>query len=635
MIEVLSIPATGDFLYECAKFVNNGSYVTSNRLIFVVSSRLDAELIQNRGFLSICYDQIIIDEVIYGDYFIFTLPVATNLFPIINSIIEKKSGIIAIGSLEYFKFYSDLLDKLLGVNNYKLIRPNSYLDIDIKLSLILLGKDGYNSSYNVWKNQIDELKWLLDNLTHRLSKSHDEKICIVTNSQDHTKLVTTFLQSAGVSFSSFINEYNIELQVFTLIANYICGIGNDIDIITDLLFLLENKTKEYLKNILASARRDYKLNKYNEVELHIVTFEKIYDTKTLRKVFRKLLRVDDKIISYISKLNIYNEVNLKCQNNNLFVIDIEKVKFCDFQSYIILSFSTNWLINSCDNYSFYLGLAKIFSSNNVVISCVNEIPIWLSKNLAILKGEGDEGSMLSRFCPVQLLLNLPKGIMPKRVSATALELLMNDQYLYYLRYVLCLKEEKKEDGKISAGILVHSILERAIKLQNNLSETRYVAEFCSIAYECLNEFKTDISINFKKLAKAFLMYQKTCGIILESRTEVYIERDLFYNRDEYVTFYASIDRIDFLQNGIIKVIDYKTGVIPSTKSISLGLMPQLPLYAYLLDKDPAFSGKEIHFIYLKIDLKNLTFEESKIEIDLKYVEKNLEALVRHFWCAMD
>jgi ATP-dependent helicase/nuclease subunit B len=55
------------------------------------------------------------------------------------------------------------------------------------------------------------------------------------------------------------------------------------------------------------------------------------------------------------------------------------------------------------------------------------------------------------------------------------------------------------------------------------------------------------------------------------------------------TLTARADRIDILQNGTLRLIDYKSGGIPSIKEVNSGFAPQLPLEAAIAARD-GFKG---------------------------------------------
>ncbi|MDZ5762603.1 PD-(D/E)XK nuclease family protein [Candidatus Cyrtobacter comes] len=589
MIEVVLIPSSRDFLKSCIELYNNVAFITA--------SQEEREFIQYRGFSCANYGE----SGLYTP--IFTTPI--NFSPSL----ETEKSIIALSSIPDFKFWEQDLKNM--INNYKIIEPFLYEDNDYLVSHILSGKVNYENNYKLFSNQLDEFLWLVDFLKENSRK----KICIVTQDQNHTDLVVSLLQSIGTTASSFSNNHTRDMQVFIIIGNYLCGIGISEDLISDLLRLLPNMNENTIISILEKAKN----NHIKDTEIHINTFKKILPINSLEKIFYKLsLLKQKKIISYIDSLESFRDKGFINTNAELFVLDIQKLRFCNFEQYIVLSLSDSFTNPS----KFYPGLAKIFTKENSIISCIGEPPIWLCK--------ANRTNNIKYSSTKSCGIKIPQDLMPKKISATGLKLLMNEPYQYYIKYILGIKAEEVSSKKSLLGITIHKALEEAATLEISLSEKDYILKFKKILEAAIIKHSCEIDINAKKLAKSFLTYQ-TQDIILETYTEFYAECEYFYEDDKSITIYAKIDRIDFLEDGSIRVIDYKTGSLPSLESISRGLEPQLPVYAYVLNNNQKFKNKDIKFLYLKLDLKTYSFEERVVKIDIDYVKKNLELAIKHFW----
>ena len=52
---------------------------------------------------------------------------------------------------------------------------------------------------------------------------------------------------------------------------------------------------------------------------------------------------------------------------------------------------------------------------------------------------------------------------------------------------------------------------------------------------------------------------------------------------------AIADRLELTQDGVLRVIDFKTGMVPSYNDVKQGIAPQLPLEGWLASED-AFTG---------------------------------------------
>ena len=63
---------------------------------------------------------------------------------------------------------------------------------------------------------------------------------------------------------------------------------------------------------------------------------------------------------------------------------------------------------------------------------------------------------------------------------------------------------------------------------------------------------------------------------------------------------GTIDRVDVSPKHGLFIYDYKTGRIPSKKSVLEGTSPQLPLYAYAMRQHPRGQDAVIHMSYAKL-----------------------------------
>ncbi len=78
------------------------------------------------------------------------------------------------------------------------------------------------------------------------------------------------------------------------------------------------------------------------------------------------------------------------------------------------------------------------------------------------------------------------------------------------------------------------------------------------------------------------------GLLLQSWAEVKAEATL-RRPGGVVTLEARADRLDRLSDGTLRILDYKTGTVPSKGDVEAGTHPQLPLEAWLAERG-AFRG---------------------------------------------
>ncbi|MDH3741705.1 MAG: double-strand break repair protein AddB, partial [Hyphomicrobiales bacterium] len=239
---------------------------------------------------------------------------------------------------------------------------------------------------------------------------------------------------------------------------------------------------------------------------------------------------------------------------------------------------------------------------------------WLLRMQAILKAAGLEDSLEDpqnwlgwssgldepgELAPVKPPKPRPPlEARPQRLSVTAIDKLIKDPYGIYARYVLKLEALESLDAQISArerGNLVHKALETfAVNHPGDLpgdAEARLLAGIEQVFLEVVSD---------PSLA-AFWWPQ------MERIAAWYIQQDRDWRRDatqlhpecKGVTELAIAgrpfalsgiaDRIDELDDGSLRILDYKTGQLPAKKPGSAGYSAQLDLISHMVSAG-AFPG---------------------------------------------
>lgn len=175
---------------------------------------------------------------------------------------------------------------------------------------------------------------------------------------------------------------------------------------------------------------------------------------------------------------------------------------------------------------------------------------------------------------------------PRKLSASAVDLLISDPYSVYAKYILKLYPFNDLDmpaDQRDYGTLIHAVIEKF----NNL----YPARLPYNAYDVLVELGKGLFAE-NKIAKEleafwFPRFLKTAAWLIEQekdyregvlRVNNEISGEMTYNMPGGdFTFTAKADRIDVLTNGEVNIIDYKTGAIPSKKQVLSGHALQLLL----------------------------------------------------------
>lgn len=169
-------------------------------------------------------------------------------------------------------------------------------------------------------------------------------------------------------------------------------------------------------------------------------------------------------------------------------------------------------------------------------------------------------------------------IRPKRFSCTDIEYLVKNPYAIYVKYILKLKEINylRDNANILKGNVIHTILENMIKNKKFSVSRNIYSNFWAFSIEHITKWFS-MAIENRTVQKYF--------------TEVYGEIN-FYG----FQIFGIADRIDLLRDKTAVIVDYKTGIVPSKKSVLNFEKPQLMTEAMIM-MHGGFSG---------ISLKNLS-----------------------------
>ena len=212
----------------------------------------------------------------------------------------------------------------------------------------------------------------------------------------------------------------------------------------------------------------------------------------------------------------------------------------------------------------------------------NEQEKWLQwvNNIDAPKKNYDPSLAEPSPCP-------PIAARPKKLPVTSIETWLRDPYAIYARKILdlpVLKPLDSEPGAAEFGSHIHEILDQfKKKYQNDLPEH---------AEQILLDLGKNIFKNhcpypgvsafwwprFKRIAHWFIGHEisnrskgyKNLG------TEINGSMILKGNKGDF-TLTARADRIDFVNNVGLVIIDYKTGQLPTGKQVASGFKPQLSL----------------------------------------------------------
>ncbi|MCM1001076.1 MAG: PD-(D/E)XK nuclease family protein [Wolbachia endosymbiont of Melophagus ovinus] len=206
------------------------------------------------------------------------------------------------------------------------------------------------------------------------------------------------------------------------------------------------------------------------------------------------------------------------------------------------------------------------------------------------------------------------------MSCSAVEKLIRNPYSFYVEYILNLRQLKDLNFKPSIlefGTMVHNILERY--LRDRKSQMRIAQEVFSA-----NRFNFSNMwwVRLQKVIQSFVEFDRTrnnqveleksfsypifhIGVIPARDAGICISCDDEYetawmtNRPQEISLTARCDRVEYLPNGQVAIIDYKLGSPPSNEEVMSGFFPQLILQALAVEYTTKKEVSEL--AYWKLD----------------------------------
>ncbi len=213
----------------------------------------------------------------------------------------------------------------------------------------------------------------------------------------------------------------------------------------------------------------------------------------------------------------------------------------------------------------------------------------------------------------------PASIRPRRLSITEIEPLMRSPYDIYARRVLRLEHMEPLGTEPSArerGTMIHGVFERFVAEGCDLDAPDALETMMAMAREAFGKLdsireRRDIWLKrFERAARQFLEFERArSGEIAERHAETKGEW-VFPTLDGFVLS-GKADRIDVRHDGLLEIIDFKTGGVPTPKDMTAYDAPQLLLEAAMA-KAGVFPGlapaETLALTYIKIGLGPAAFQ---------------------------
>ncbi len=191
---------------------------------------------------------------------------------------------------------------------------------------------------------------------------------------------------------------------------------------------------------------------------------------------------------------------------------------------------------------------------------------------------------------------------PAELSVTDVERLIADPYAFYAKRVLKLRPLDPLDAEVGAadyGNLVHDVMRRWIPtLQPWPGEPQALALYATALEAALAESgaRPGFAAFWRpRLARigGFVVAEEAALRATNGVQQSWVERkgELILKHDDgrELRLTARADRIDLRADGLLALLDYKTGKPPSSKQVGAGEKPQLPLEAAMASRG-AFPG---------------------------------------------
>ena len=185
----------------------------------------------------------------------------------------------------------------------------------------------------------------------------------------------------------------------------------------------------------------------------------------------------------------------------------------------------------------------------------------------------------------------PLAARPRKLSVTQIETWLRDPYAIYARHILGLRpldELDADPGRAELGTIIHRALDEFVHCFPRGLPADAEAELLQIGREQFGPFLSRPGAwafwwpRFERIARWLVAEERARrSTIAESLSECDGHWTL-YSRGGPFTITAKADRIDRLTDGGFLLVDYKTGAVPSTKTVQAGFAPQLPLEGAIL-----------------------------------------------------
>jgi ATP-dependent helicase/nuclease subunit B len=192
----------------------------------------------------------------------------------------------------------------------------------------------------------------------------------------------------------------------------------------------------------------------------------------------------------------------------------------------------------------------------------------------------------------------PLASRPRKLSVTEIETWMRDPYAIYARHVLDLRALEAADadpGAAERGSFIHDALAQFVAAYPKDLPRDAVEKLLAAGRDAFGAALDRPGVRafwwprFERIAEWFVAEeQRRRATLAQCHAEVSGTLKLDGPGGAFI-LHGRADRIDRLNSGGLAIVDYKTGTVPSQKTVEAGFAPQLPLEAAMAQAG-AFQG---------------------------------------------
>ena len=573
----------------------------------IVTQYFDSNVIQNVFDILNIYNEI---KEIHRDF--PNIQGHGDLLKNINQIIDKFESSFSLTLAEY---KSQILLKLSDI--YEIFE----VGILVKKKFFSCHIISLYEEFNLY----EELKNInLDNLIHyKIDGKFEERQYTHYYKSLYKNLYVVF-NKKNLLFSKFGNILLMIIRTYLYNLNF--------DILLSLQFFDLNYKSE-ISNIVQSMKNLYSLLPYVLPEYRSESFDNMFleISNIIDEIIKSNLRkyiyqIIEFILShrYEDSFNIYYIDSLAFIKNEIIsmsdsAIKTRNINYLSTEMRVNLNLITEEDLEKKVNFSF----VNIVKYNRVIF-----LSTYISRFFMILKNLKNYNTMipLSKkswvFIAYLCIIYKPKLDEEffvsdiKSVSFTALSLLSSNLYQFYLIHILkCRNSSMISNINALFGIALHKLFDEYNLSYDSFTTQESKVHFCQNNFNYFDYF--DDKVNFINSWIAFDDMRRQISIKIE--TEKYLETYI-----DNVKLYGFIDRFEIGLENEITLIDFKTGVVPSTKMINNGLDLQLLSQSYAIYKN--FMQLPHEVLYVKVSTSKPYFVEKKVKLNYENFDKLIQTV---------